>query len=354
MSTAVNKRWCSPSQAVYNGLNRADTLPKGLDMADKFSWGVLGAGNIAQRFTTDLRHLPDAQLLAVGSRSLDKAQSFARRQGGQRAYGGYDELLRDKDIDAVYVATPHNFHREHVLMALEHGKAVLCEKPMEINAARVRDMVEAARARDLFLMEAMWTRFLPVISGVRQWIKLGLIGDIRLISANFGFRTQWNPEGRLLNPNLAGGATLDVGVYVVSLAHMLLGAPSSIQANADIIETGVDGLTCMTLAYPSGAMAQLSCAIRANISDGARIYGSKGHIDLPAFWHATRATLQVAGEEPETITGEAGYHYEAAEVADCVRAGLKESPIMPLDESVAIAESLEEVRRQIGLRYPME
>ncbi|MGI6368546.1 MAG: Gfo/Idh/MocA family protein [Anaerolineae bacterium] len=320
----------------------------------KFNWGVLGAGNIAVRFTNDLKNLPDAQLLGVGSRSLDKAEAFARRQGATRAYGSYEELLRDRDIDAVYVATPHNFHRGHVLLALEHGKAVLCEKPMEANAARVQEMVDAAKRQKCFLMEAMWTRFLPVIAGARQWINEGRIGDIRLVSANFGFRTAWNPEGRLLNLNLAGGATLDVGVYVVSLAHMLLGVPSSIQARAHIGETGVDELTTMMLGYPSGATALLSCAVRANISDGARIYGTEGYIDLPSFWHATTATLQIAGEAPETLSGEAGYHFEAAEVADCVRTGLTESPLMPLEETVAIARTLEEVRHQIGLRYPFE
>lgn len=320
----------------------------------KFNWGVLGPGNIAVRFTNDLKRLSDATLLAAGSRTLDKAEAFAKRQGAVRAYGSYEELLRDRDVDAIYVATPHNYHRQHAIMALEHGKAVLCEKPMEVNAARVREMVAAARSHDRFLMEAMWTRFLPVISGVRQWIREGRIGEIRLVAANFGFRTAWNPDGRLLNLSLAGGATLDVGVYVVSLAHMLLGAPSTIQANAHIGTTGVDELTSMILGYPGGAMAQLSCAVRANISDGARIYGTEGYIDVPQFWHATTATLQVAGEEPEVITGEAGYHFEAAEVADCVRTGLKESPIMPLDETIAIAETLEEVRRQIGLRFPFE
>lgn len=320
----------------------------------KFNWGVLGPGNIAVRFTNDLKRLSDATLLAAGSRTLDKAEAFAKRQGAVRAYGSYEELLRDRDVDAIYVATPHNFHRQHAIMALEHGKAVLCEKPMEVNAARVREMVAAARSHDQFLMEAMWTRFLPVISGVRQWIREGRIGEIRLVAANFGFRTAWNPDNRLLNLSLAGGATLDVGVYVVSLAHMLLGAPSTVQARAHIGTTGVDELTSMILSYPNGAMAQLSCAVRANISDGARIYGTEGYIDVPEFWHATKATLQVAGEEPEVIEGEAGYHFEAAEVADCVRTGLKESPIMPLDETIAIAETLEEVRRQIGLRFPFE
>jgi dihydrodiol dehydrogenase / D-xylose 1-dehydrogenase (NADP) len=319
-----------------------------------FNWGVLGPGRIAVRFTNDLKRLPDARLLAAGSRSLAKAQEFITQQGGARAYGSYEELLSDPDIDAIYVSTPHNLHREHAIMALEHGKPVLCEKPMEANAARVREMVQAARRHNVFLMEAMWTRFLPVIAGVRGWIDAGRIGEIRLLASNFGFRTPWDPENRLLSLSLAGGATLDVGVYVMSLAHMLLGVPSDIRARALIGETGVDEVTSMILGYPGGAMAQLSCAVRANISDGARIYGTEGSIDIPAFWHATRATLEVPGQDPEVITGEAGYHLEAAAVAECVRQGLKESSIMPLDETIAVAESLEEVRRQVGVRYPFE
>ena len=320
----------------------------------KFNWGVLGPGNIAVRFTNDLKQLPDALLLAAGSRSLDKAQAFCRRQGAARAYGSYEELLSDRDVQAVYVATPHNFHRQHVLQALAHGKAVLCEKPMEANASRVREMVQAARDHKTFLMEAMWTRFLPVISGVRQWIREGRIGEVRMVAAEFGFRTGWNPESRLLSPALAGGATLDVGVYVVSFAHMVLGAPSSIVAQAHLGETGVDEATCVILGYPGGALAQLSCAVRVQTSDDARIYGTEGYIVIPSFWHATSATLHASGQDPETINGEAGYHFEAAEVADCVRTGLTESPIMPLDETIAVAETLEEIRRQIGLRYPFE
>jgi len=319
-----------------------------------FNWGVLGPGTIATRFATDLKRLPDARLLAAGSRSLERARAFIAQQGGVRAYGSYEELVSDPEIDAIYVSTPHTYHGEHALLALENGKPTLCEKPMEVNAARARALVQAAREHRVFLMEAMWTRFLPVIGGVRQWVTSGRIGEIRLVAANFGFRTPWNPAGRLLNPALAGGATLDVGVYVVSLAHMLLGVPTDVHARAIIGETGVDEVTSMILGYGSQALAQLSCAIRANISDGARIYGTEGYIEVPGFWHATQATLVRPDHAPEVIAGEAGYHFEAAAVAECVRQGLTESPIMPLDESIAVAETMDEVRRQIGLRYPFE
>ena len=322
---------------------------------NKIRWGILGPGRIATRFMTDLVKLDDAELGAVGSRSLERAKAFASQYGGAKAHGSYADLVRDPDVDIVYVATPHPFHEEHALLCLEHGKAVLCEKPMGINAAQVRRMVDGARASGVFLMEAMWTRFLPVTRQVCQWIADGLIGEARMLTADFGFRTQWNPQGRLLNPDLAGGALLDVGVYVAAFAHMIFGqAPVQIQATGHIGETGVDEQTAMLLGFEQGQIALLSCAVRTGSPHTARIDGAEGSIHIPAFWHSTSAELRVQGKEPITTEGEVGYHYEAAEAMACLRAGKVESEIMPLGESIAIAETLEQARRQIGLRYPME
>jgi len=187
-------------------------------MRTRSGWGILGAGNIATRFAADLTNLPDAALVAVGSRSAAKAAEFAAKFDCKRSYGSYAELVNDPDVDVVYIATPHPFHKEHTIQCLQHGKAVLCEKPMAINEQQVREMAKCARENDVFLMEAMWTRFLPVIKTVRQWLEGKKIGDIRMLSADFGFRTGWNPQGRLLNPDLAGGALLDVGVYIIALA----------------------------------------------------------------------------------------------------------------------------------------
>jgi predicted dehydrogenase len=226
---------------------------------------------------------------------------------------------------------------------------------MAINEAQVQEMVACARERDVFLMEAMWTRALPVIRQVKQWLDEARIGDVRMLTADFGFRTGWNLEGRLLNPHLAGGALLDVGVYTVALASMVFGSPPvEIRAAAHIGETGVDEQTAMVFHYGDGALALLSCAVRTNTPQGARIDGTEGSIDVPAFWHATSATLRLRGQEPEQASGSVGYHFEAAEAMACLRGGSRESSLMPLDESVAIARTMEHVRAQIGLVYPME
>ena len=322
---------------------------------DKIRWGILGPGRIATRFMTDLVKLDDAALGAVGSRSQERAEAFASQYGGARAHGSYAGLAQDPDVDIIYVATPHPFHEEHTQLCLENGKAVLCEKPMGISAAQVRRMVTSARDNGAFLMEAMWTRFLPVTRQVCRWIADGRIGEARMLTADFGFRSPWNPEGRLLNPALAGGALLDVGVYVAAFAHMVFGqAPVEVQAAGHLGETGVDEQTAMLLRFAGGQIALLSCAVRTASPHSARIDGTEGSIHIPAFWHSTTAELRPQGSEPITTEGEMGYQFEAAEAMDCLRAGKVESEIMPLSESIDIAETLEQARRQIGLRYPME
>ncbi len=324
-------------------------------MADRFGWGILGPGRIATRFTSDLAKLPDARLVAAGSRELARAQAFAGQYSVERAYGSYEALARDEDVQAIYIATPHPFHLDCARLCLEHGKAVLCEKPLAVNARQVRALVDCARANGVFLMEAMWSRFNPAMMQAGAWLREGRIGELRLLTADFGFRTDWSPAGRLLNRELAGGALLDVGTYVVALASWAFAqAPQSVQASAYLGQTGVDEQAAMLLGYPGGAMAQLSCAIRTNTPQEAYLFGTEGWIHLPAFWHATTATLHVAGQEPQTTQGEAGYQFEAAEVMRCVRAGLCESPAMPLDESLAIHQVLDRVRALVGLRYPMD
>jgi dihydrodiol dehydrogenase / D-xylose 1-dehydrogenase (NADP) len=319
-------------------------------------WGILGAGSIAGRFATDLKNLADARLVAVGSRSLDKAVEFAGKFGAARPYDSYAEMATDRDVDVVYVATPHPFHKEHTILCLDHGKAVLCEKPMAVNAGQVRGMVERARQRGLFLMEAMWSRFNPVLVQVRQWLAEGRIGEVRLLTADFGFRTGWNPEGRLLNPALAGGALLDVGTYTMALASLVYGGrqPAQVQAAAWIGETGVDEQTAILFKYDQGQLALLSCAIRTGTPQEARIDGTEGSIHVPEFWRPSRATLRVRGQEPVEVTGSPGYHHEAAEVMACLRAGRTESTVMPLDESIRIMETMDKVRALIGLKYPVE
>ncbi len=324
-------------------------------------WGILGLGNIAKAFVTGLRAVPDAQVVAVGSRSLIKAQAFAAEfcpDHSVSAHGSYAALAADPAVDVIYIATPHPMHLADALLCLEAGKAVLCEKPIAVNAKQVEQMIAVARRKQVFLMEAMWTRFLPVMVQVRQWLQEGAIGQPRQVAADFGFRGPWEPDGRLLNPAYAGGALLDVGIYPIAFAAMVFGAqPQSIGGTAHIGTTGVDEQAAISLGYVGGGQAALRCAIQTETPQQARIDGTEGSIVLPnKFWQATTATL-TAGTRNETISlphVANGYEYEAMEVGRCLRAGIMESPIMPLAESLALMRILDTLRQQWGLRYPMD
>ena len=327
-------------------------------MTEKFRWGIISTGNIAKQFARGLSALPDAELAAVASRSQETADTFGDQFQVERRYDSYEALAADPRIDAIYVGTPHSFHRENTLMCLQAGKPVLCEKPFAINASQAQEMVDVARERQVFLMEAMWTRFTPVFVHLRDLLARRVIGDVQLILADFGFRTRFNPEGRLFKPELGGGALLDVGVYPVSLASMVLGAPERISSMAHLGETGVDENAAMILGYPTGALAVLSTAIRTNTPQVAIINGTEGRITIHSrWWVPTRLTIEVYDRETTEIdlpmVGN-GYNYEAAEVARCVRAGKTESDVMPLDETLAVMRTLDEIRNQWGLKYPME
>jgi len=325
---------------------------------DTIHWGILGAGSIARKFADGLRVLPDAELTAIGSRSLEKADSFADEFGVPVRCGSYEQLARLPQVDAIYVATPHSMHKEHSLLCLEAGKAVLCEKPFTINAAEARQVIDCARRQRVFLMEAMWTRFLPVMYKVREWLATGALGEVRMLTADFGFRCGWNPESRLLDPELGGGSLLDVGVYTIALAYMVYGrAPSQLMGLPHLGETGVDEQAAYLLGYDRGELAVLSSAVRTNTPQEARIDGTQGRLRLDGFWHATRATLFVDGKEPEVVElpfrGN-GYECEAEEVGRCLREGKLESDVLPLSETLSIMETMDELRRQWGLKYPTE
>jgi predicted dehydrogenase len=324
----------------------------------KFRWGILGTGNIASQFAKGLSVLDDAELVAVGSRTAEPARAFGERYGVPRRHASYAELASDPDVDAIYVASPHTYHKEHTLLCLAAGKPVLCEKPFAINAAEAEQMVAAARERGLFLMEAMWTRFLPHIARLRELLAAGAIGEVRQVRADFSFRAEFDPQHRLFNPALGGGGLLDVGIYPAALASMILGAPAQIAALADLGATGVDEQAALVFGYPAGQLAVLTCATRTNAIHEALILGTRGHIKLhEAWWRPSSLTLSVDGQPDEEFAPEAvgnGYNYEAAEVMRCVRAGRRESEIMPLDETLALARTFDTVREQWGLRYPSE
>ncbi len=325
-------------------------------MPETIRWGILGTGNIARKFAQGLKDTPDAELTAVGSRSAEKARAFADEFGGARAHGSYEALAGDDAVDAVYVATPHVLHYDNSVLCLRAGKAVLCEKPLTINAAQARALAEVARAEGRFLMEAMWTRFLPTLVETRRLLAEGAIGEVRMVMADFAFRTAFNPEHRLLNPALGGGGLLDVGVYTVAMAHMVFGVPSQISGLAELGSTGVDEQAAMVLGFPGGGLALLACGVRTNTPQDARILGTDGSIYLPAFWHGRKIVLSRNGksEEIEPPFVGNGYNYEAIEVGRCLREGLTESPVMTLDESIAIMDTLDALRAQWGLRYPGE
>jgi predicted dehydrogenase len=321
-------------------------------------WGILGLGTIAKAFVTGLRAIPDAEVVAVGSRSADKARTFAAEYGVARAHGSYAELAGDPAVDVIYIATPHPMHVAEVELCLSAGKAVLCEKPMGVNAKHVERMIRIARDKKIFLMEAMWTRFLPLMVQVRTWLKEGAIGEPRQVAADFGFRGPWEPEGRLLNRNFAGGGLLDVGIYPIAFAAMVFGAkPSHISGFAHVGQTGVDEQAAMIVGYPDGGSASLRCGIQTQTAQQARIDGTAGSIIIHGeFWKGTSATLLSAARN-ETVDCSFignGYEYEAIEVGRCLRAGLTESPTVSLDESLAIIRILDELRRQCGITYPMD
>jgi predicted dehydrogenase len=326
-------------------------------LADKFRWGILGTGGIAHKFATGLTALSDVEIAAVGSRKQESADKFAGQYNIPRRYASYEALANDPDIDAIYVSTLHNLHCENTLLCLNAGKPVICEKPFAINRDQAQRMVNLAREKKIFLMEAMWTRYLPTLVRTREIIAAGTIGEVRMVTADFGFRTSVNAEGRLFNPDNGGGALLDVGIYPVSLASMLLGTPATISSTAHLGITGVDEQSAYLFGYTGGQIAMLSSASRTNTAHEARIYGTEGRISIPDWWHAHGLTLSVNGKPDEVMDipfDGNGYNYEAAEVACCVRTGKLESDVIPLDETLAIMGTLDAIRAQWGLKYPME
>lgn len=328
-------------------------------MSDHIRWGILGTGSIANKFATGLQAVTDADLVAIGSRAQETADTFADKYGASNRHASYEALAGDPDVDAIYVSTPHTFHKDNSILCLEAGKAVLCEKPFAINASEAETVIRCAREKGQFLMEAMWTRFLPVVVQVRQWLAEGVIGDIRMVSADFGFRTGVNPEGRLFNPALGGGGLMDVGIYPISFASMVFGGqPDRIAALAEIGETTVDEQAAMVFGYHTGALATLWTAIRTTTPQEATILGTDGRIRIESpFWDAKKATLEVNGKDAvqiEPTRDGNGYNYEAIEVGQCLRAGKLESDTMPLDETLAIMKTMDTIRDQVGVKYPME
>ena len=323
-----------------------------------FRWGILGTGDIAGQFVEGLEATPGAEVLAVGSRSQGSAEGFAEPWGIPRRYGSYEDLAADGDVDVIYVATPHPFHAANAELCLRAGKAVLCEKPFTMNAEEAERVVALARERGLFLMEGMWTRFFPLMGELRRRISAGAIGEPRMLTADFGFRDEFDPRSRKFDPDLGGGALLDVGVYCVSLASSLFGAPSAVAGMAHLGETGVDEQSAAILTHEGGRLSVLLFATRTGTPQEATVMGTEGYAKIHAEWWRPRAmTIHRPGEkeEPVEVPVEGnGFNYEAAEVMRCLEEGRTESDLMPLDETVSVMRTMDEIRAAWGLRYPGE
>ncbi|OON72063.1 Gfo/Idh/MocA family protein [Streptomyces tsukubensis] len=329
-------------------------------MVQRVRWGVLATGGIAASFTNDLLRMPDAEVVAVGSRSEASAKAFAGRFEIPRAYGSWAELAGDEEVDVVYVATPHSAHREAAGLCLEAGRAVLCEKAFTLNSREAVELVTLARERGRFLMEAMWTYCNPLIRRLVELVRDGVIGEVRSVEADFGLGGDFPPTHRLLDPAQGGGALLDLGVYPVSFAHLLLGEPSGVRASARLSERGVDLQTGLLLSWDDGAHALLHCGVTGVSRNAATVVGSLGRIEIAGEFHDPASfVLHRAGAEPTEFLaadegGGTGYQPEAAEVMRALRAGEQESPLVPLEGTLAVMRTLDAVRELTGVRYPGE
>ena len=328
---------------------------------DTVRWGILATGGIAAAFTADLIDLPDAEVVAVASRTETAANAFAARVGIPRAYGDWGALAEDEDIDVVYVATPHSAHRTAAGLCLKAGRGVLCEKPFTLNVREAEELVALARDNGRFLMEAMWMYCNPLIRRLKSLIDDGAIGEVRTVQADFGLEGPFPPSHRLRDPAQGGGALLDLGVYPVSFAHLLLGEPSGISAQAVLSADGVDLQTALALSWDSGALAALHCSVTGGTGTTASVTGSRGRVDIPSgFFHPDRMVLHRTGRDPEEFAADPAdgprttFRHEAREVMRAVRAGETESPLVPLDGTLAVMRTLDAVRHHIGVRYPDE
>ncbi|MFI2422979.1 Gfo/Idh/MocA family protein [Streptomyces sp. NPDC018955] len=327
----------------------------------KVRWGILATGGIAARFTADLADVPDAEVVAVASRSAETAKSFAERFGIPRAYGDWESLALDEEVDVVYVATPHTAHRAAAGLMLESGRNVLCEKPFTLNVREAEELVALARGGGRFLMEAMWTYCHPMVRRLKALVEDGAIGEVRHVQADFGLSGPFPASHRLRDPALGGGALLDLGVYPVSFAQLLLGEPSDVTARAMLSEEGVDLQTGALLSWESGALASVHCSIVGGTATYASITGSRGRIDIPSgFFFPERFVLHRDGRDPEEFTADPAdgprdsFRHEAAEVMRALRAGETESPLVPLDGTLAVMRTLDAIRDRVGVRYPGE
>ena len=327
-------------------------------MANQFKWGIIGPGRIAYKFAEAVHKLENSAVYAIASRSTKQPEALKRSFAAEVCYDDYAALAEDKQVDAVYVATPHRFHYENVKLCLEAGKPVLCEKSFTVNATEAQELFTLSRQKNIFLMEALWTRFLPIYGPVRQWIDDGEIGDVRHVYSTLGFVAERNTADRLLNIDLAGGTVLDLGVYTNAITQWVFQKnPEVIHAFGYIGETGVDETISVSYRYPNGATAQFACSFEFPPRNQLVIYGSAGRIIVQtSFVNGTEAVLEKGkkrkkAKKPLKING---FEYELIATMDAIREGRLDCPQMPLTDTLANMQALDEIRKQIGMRYPFE
>jgi predicted dehydrogenase len=327
-------------------------------MIKKIKWGILGTGSIADKFVSDFKLVDNGKVLAVGSRKLDSAMQFANRFNIANAYGSYLDLVNDPDVDIIYIATPHTFHFEHALLCLQHNKNVLCEKPVTVNALQFEILISESKSRNLFFMEAMWTPFLPAVQKALEWVNQGEIGQLQIIQVNFGIKGNSNPKGRLLNPELAGGALLDIGIYPLTIIEMFAQSKMlNFDVQANFSATGVDENIVIQLNFENGIMAQMASHINAQLTNNALIYGTKGSIEIPLFWMAKKAILRLNGQDEivfSDATDTMGYNWEAVAVNNDLMENRTENIVMPLCRSMEMLRLMDKIRKRIDLSYPFE
>jgi len=327
----------------------------------KIRWGILGCGRIARKFAADLRLVADAELTAIASRSKETLELFAKDFPCKHRHNSYEALAANKEIDVIYIATPHSHHYEHTVLCLDHDKAVLCEKAFAINSRQAKEMINIAKERKVFLMEALWTKFLPHYKKLQELLEQKILGDIKSVLVNFGFKASDKSPQRLFDPWLGGGTLLDIGIYNVFITISVLGKPDSIEATMSPSPTGIDEQIAVLFKYKSGAMAQLFSSFTTNLPIQAEINGAEGCITLTTRFYEPSATIQLSKKMPyerEVIAVEKeagfGYQYEARHVNECLKKGLIESPVMTHADTLLLMEILDSIRNKARIEYPQD
>jgi predicted dehydrogenase len=322
-----------------------------------FNWGVIGPGNIANTFAKAIASSKKGEILAVASRSQERAADFASTYQIEKIYSNYERMLDDPEIDIIYIATPHNFHYQQAKMCLEAGKHVLVEKPCTVNAEQMQNLVELAQSKNLLLQEALWSRFMPCLSQLRQMLNDGIIGDIQYIQSEIGFAFQNREKSRLLKAELAGGSLLDLGIYSITVSQFFLQEhPHKVDAIGQLTDQQVDGHVLANMSYPSGRYAQFTCSMLSQTSNTMRIVGTEGYVNLPAcFWDTDSALiyrddkLVQSIEIPHPVNG---FEYQIEESMRCIEQNMRCSEVMSHRDSIGVLGVMDDIRKQIGVHFP--